>query len=62
MTKETEKRFCRVCDGQLEFVPEEPVDYKTVPLYYCEHCEKLYRFYPEVKGEYDYENDKTIYE
>jgi len=45
MTEKTEKRYCRVCDRELEIVPEEQeADHEYVPLYYCEACEKWYRF------------------
>ena len=59
---ENTQNFCRVCDGQLELIPEEePEGIKTVSLWYCEPCEKFFRFV-ELKGVYDFENDKTIYE
>ncbi len=61
MKEEPEKRFCRVCDGEMEIIPEEAVDYPTVALWYCEHCNKLYRFC-EVAGTYDMENNRTIYD
>jgi hypothetical protein len=60
MTDEPEPRFCRVCDRELELIPEEPEDFPTVPLYFCDYCEKWYRF-TELKAIYDYENKKTIY-
>lgn len=60
MTEEPEQRFCRLCDRELEFIEEEPEDFPTVELWYCEDCEKWYRFV-ELKGEYDFENDRTIY-
>ena len=44
MTEEPEKRYCRVCDRELEIVPEEHEDDSHIPLYYCEPCGKLYRF------------------
>lgn len=45
MTEELEERYCRVCDRQLEIIPEEQEDdHPYVPLYYCEHCKKHYRF------------------
>ena len=58
---ENTQNFCRVCDGQLELIPEEePEGIKTVSLWYCEPCEKFFRFV-ELQGEYDYENDRTVY-
>jgi hypothetical protein len=45
MTEETEKRYCRVCDRELEIIPEEQEDnHPYIPLYYCEDCNKHYRF------------------
>ena len=45
MTEETEKRYCRVCDRELEFIPEEQEDdHPYIPLFYCEDCGKFYRF------------------
>ena len=44
MTEETEERYCRVCNRELEIVPEESEGDSHIPLYYCEPCGKLYRF------------------
>jgi hypothetical protein len=44
MAKETDKRYCRVCDRELKIIPEEPENDQHVPLYHCKHCERFYRF------------------
>lgn len=44
MTEETEKRYCRICNRELEIVPEKREDDSHIPLFHCEHCGKLYRF------------------
>ena len=45
MTEETEERYCRVCNRELEFILEEQEDdHPYIPLYYCSYCQKFYRF------------------
>ena len=45
MTDENETPTCRICDRELEFIPEEQEDdHEYIPLYYCEACGKSYRF------------------
>ena len=45
MEEEKENYTCRICDRPLEFIPEKQEDdHPYIPLYYCEHCGKLYRF------------------
>jgi len=44
MTEEKEQKFCRICDRELEIIPEEHEDDSHIPLYHCENCEKFYRF------------------
>ena len=45
MKEQLEKFTCRICDRELEFIPEEQEDDHTyIPLYYCERCNKHYRF------------------
>ena len=45
MTEEREKYTFRICDRELEFIPEEQEDdHPYIPLYNCEGCKKHYRF------------------
>jgi hypothetical protein len=45
MSEEFEKYTCRICEQELEFIPEEQEDdHEYIPLYYCKHCNKHYRF------------------
>ena len=45
MKEKLEERYCRICDRELEFIPEEQEDdHPYIPLYHCRQCEKFYRF------------------
>jgi hypothetical protein len=44
MAEETENRYCRVCDRQLVIIQEKHEDDSHIPLFYCEECNKHYRF------------------
>jgi hypothetical protein len=45
MAEERKKYTCRICDRELELIAEEQEDdHPHIPLYYCDECNRHYRF------------------